>query len=111
MPSCFHVEAVLKVLHRLAGREWHRPTAVELAVSFEEGKALLDTHTEALLGLPPAGRDVHIMETMPSESGSNWDFLSALPGGRAHAGRQSVQAQSQRWSARTAVFDYCLTAG
>jgi pyruvate kinase len=55
------VDAVLEVLHRLAGREWHRPATVEPAVSFDEGKAVLDTHTAALLGPQPAGRDVHIM--------------------------------------------------
>ena len=44
------VHAVLEVLHRLEGREWHRPATVEPEGSFDAGKVLIETHTEALLG-------------------------------------------------------------
>ena len=44
------LHAVLEVLHRLKGREWRRPATVEPEVSFDEGKALLDTHTEGYWG-------------------------------------------------------------
>ena len=75
------VHAVLEVLHRLEGREWHRPATVEPEVSFDEGKALLATHTEALLGLQPAGRDVHIMVTMPSEAAHDYELVRNLLAG------------------------------
>jgi pyruvate kinase len=72
------VQAVLEVLHQLAGRQRQSPATVEPEVSFAEGKALLDTHTESLLGPPPAGRDVHIMVTMPSEAAGHCGLVREL---------------------------------
>jgi pyruvate kinase len=75
------VDAVLEVLHQLEGRQWHRPATVEPEVSFVEGKALLDTHTETLLGPQPADRDVRIMVTMPSEAAGDYGLMRDLLAG------------------------------
>ena len=81
------VHAVLEVLHRLTGRQWHRPETVESEVSFAEGKALLDIHTEALLGPSPAGQDVRIMVTMPSEAAGDYGLVQELLAGGMHCMR------------------------
>jgi pyruvate kinase len=75
------VQAVLEVLHRLEGGQWPRPEMVEPEVSFVEGKALLDTHTEALLEPQPAGRDVRIMVTMPSKAARDYGLVRELLAG------------------------------
>jgi pyruvate kinase len=94
------VHAVLEVLHRLEGREWHRPATVEPEVSFDEGKALLDTHTEALLGPPPAGRDVHIMVTMPSEASHDSGLVRALLAGERNCMRiNCAYDDAEAWAA------------
>jgi pyruvate kinase len=72
------IEAVLRVLHHLTARG-PRPGPPESgAVDFDEGTALLRTHTEALLGPPPAGRAVRIMVTMPSEAGLDYHLVRRL---------------------------------
>jgi pyruvate kinase len=94
------VHAVLEVLHRLAGREWHRSTAVEPEVGFDEGKALLDTHTEALLGPQPAGRDVHIMVTMPSEASHDYGLVRDLLAGGMNCMRiNCAYDDTEAWAA------------
>jgi len=66
------VDAVLCVLHRLAHRTW-QPSPQEVAVvSFKDGQRHLAEHTDALLGPAPAGRNVRIMVTMPSEAADNY---------------------------------------
>jgi pyruvate kinase len=94
------VHAVLAVLHQLAGREWHRPATVEPDVSFVEGKTLLDTHTAALLGLPPAGRDVHIMVTMPSEAARDYGLVRDLLAGGMNCMRiNCAHDDAEAWAA------------
>jgi pyruvate kinase len=94
------IDAVLAVLHRLEGREWHRAATVEPAVSFDEGKTLLDTHTEALLGPPPADRDVHIMVTMPSEAAHDYGLVRDLLAGGMHCMRiNCAHDDAETWAA------------
>jgi pyruvate kinase len=45
---------------------------------FNEGKALLTAHTEALLGSPPAYRGVRIMVTMSSEAADDYGLVRDL---------------------------------
>ena len=91
---------MLVVPHRLEGREWQRPATVEPAVSFDEGKALLDTHTEALLGPPPAGRDVHIMVTMPSEAARDYGLVRELLAGGMNCMRiNCAYDDAEAWAA------------
>lgn len=51
----------------------------ELSIpSVLSGRELLEAHTSALLGPPPAGRDVRIMVTMPSEAADDGDLVRDL---------------------------------
>lgn len=62
------VNKVLEALHRSAQIPVSEPPAPAPINSFEEGRALLNQHTEALFGPPPAKRTARIMVTMPSEA-------------------------------------------
>ncbi|MGE5246943.1 MAG: pyruvate kinase [Verrucomicrobiota bacterium] len=76
------VDAVLGVLRQLGGSgpapASGRPGS---PVGFSEGKALLERHTEALLGTAPRQRAVRIMVTMPGEAADDYlcvrDILAA----------------------------------
>lgn len=70
------VDAVLEVLHRLAGRS--RPSPAETGVDFSGGQRLLTGHTDALLGLATPGRGVRIMVTMPTEAGDDYTLVHDL---------------------------------
>lgn len=60
------IDAVLAVLHRLAGQPWHgRPDTLE---AFDAGIHSLEVHAADALGKTPNGRSVRIMVTMPSEA-------------------------------------------
>ncbi|WP_323843985.1 pyruvate kinase [Microbulbifer magnicolonia] len=72
------VDAVLEVLHRLAGRDWQPPAADQLCVDFASGQRLLAEHTDALLGPATPGRGVRIMVTMPTEAGSDYLLVHDL---------------------------------
>ena len=60
------VDAVLAVLHRLAGRPW-QPDGPPL-LGFDDGRRRLGAHAEALFGPPPPERDTRILVTMPTEA-------------------------------------------
>jgi pyruvate kinase len=72
------VDAVLAVLHRLAGDDWQPPASEEGRVDFAGGRRLLAEHTDALLGPAPPGRGVRIMVTMPSEAGDDYTLVHDL---------------------------------
>jgi pyruvate kinase len=74
----FSLDAVLKILHHLVSRRWQMPEEYRPELGFAEGKALLESHTQALLGPPPAVRDVRIMVTMPSEAASDYLLVREL---------------------------------
>lgn len=61
------LDALLNILHRLAGRSW---SPAEHAVSFSRGSALLAEHAHSLLGPSHSERGVRIMVTMPSGAGA-----------------------------------------
>jgi pyruvate kinase len=71
------LDAVLRVLHRLAGRAVELPAQGEHP-GFNEGEALLAAHTEALLGPPPTQRGVRIMVTMSSEAADDYGLVRDL---------------------------------
>jgi pyruvate kinase len=71
------IEAVLKVLYRLAQRDW-QPAAYEQGINFCEGRKLLQANTDALLGAPPPNRGVRIMVTMPSEAAHDFQLVRQL---------------------------------
>lgn len=75
------VQTVLDVVRRLASGT-NRLTS-EIAqpappVGLAEGRAILDAHARALLGAPPAARDVRIMVTMPSEAADDYGLVRNL---------------------------------
>jgi pyruvate kinase len=72
------VDAVLEVLHHLAGRPWQPPSQEPGIVDFAAGQRLLAEHTEALLGPATPGRGVRIMVTMPSEAGDDYPLVHNL---------------------------------
>jgi len=71
------VEAVLNGLHGMANRTWTRIPPLA-PITFEDGSALLEKHTEALLGSAPSNRQVRIMVTMPSEAAHDYALVQDL---------------------------------
>jgi len=71
------VDAVLDVLHQLAGRARVAPKDPP-AVEFAAGQRRLAEHTEALLGPAVPGRAVRIMVTMPSEAAADTVLMHDL---------------------------------
>ncbi|HTT10730.1 MAG TPA: pyruvate kinase [Burkholderiaceae bacterium] len=72
-----NLDKVLGILHRLAGRPWESHSRDEPA-GIRRSQTLLDLHTQALLGPPPAGRRVRIMVTMPSEAALDYGLAKKL---------------------------------
>lgn len=72
------VEAVLSLLYRLVGRPADVPADGTAEVGFDEGKALLDMRTEALLGPQPASRGVRIMVTVPGAAAHDYHLVREL---------------------------------
>ena len=74
------LDALLSLLYRLADKEWKGRTIEETFAEFDSGSALLEKHTIEALGETPAGRNVRIMVTMPSEAANDpnliHDFLN-----------------------------------
>jgi len=63
------LDSVLRILSRLADSDREPlPERPGSPIRFNDGKALLERHTEALLGPKPPLRSVRIMVTMPSEA-------------------------------------------
>lgn len=72
------VNKVLEALHRLSRLPVPECTAPAPINDFEEGRMLLKQHTEALLGPPPAKRNVRIMVTMPTEAADDPGLVEQL---------------------------------
>lgn len=75
-----HVEAALRLV-RSAVRAilegtWHPPEPA--AVGADEGRGLLQSRTDALLGPSPADRETRIMVTLPSEAATDRDLIREL---------------------------------
>jgi pyruvate kinase len=71
------LDAVLNVLHHLAGRPLEPPARAEYT-GFDEGTALLAANTEALLGPAPEHRGVRIMVTMSTEAADDYSLVREL---------------------------------
>jgi pyruvate kinase len=72
------LHSVLSVLKLMAGAPHSIPDF--RYVDFSEGRELLDTHTESLLGAKPGGRTTRIMVTMPSEAAEDYLLVRDLLG-------------------------------
>ncbi|HYB74903.1 MAG TPA: pyruvate kinase [Candidatus Sulfotelmatobacter sp.] len=73
-----NLDAVLAVLGHLAGVPPAGNAPGGPALTFVEGKQLLQAHTEALLGSNPPGRTVRIMVTMPTEAAEDGALVREL---------------------------------
>lgn len=62
------LDAVLRVLRKLAGEPPGTSPLLEPPTSFDAGTSLLAQHTEATFGKRPRERGAHIMVTMPAEA-------------------------------------------
>jgi pyruvate kinase len=72
------IEAVLCVLHRLAGRPWQPPQHPPAGLELGAGKRLLADRTEALFGPAAPRRQTRIMVTMPSEAADDYLLVDDL---------------------------------
>src|SRR6516165_337422 len=74
------LDALLALLYKIAGKNWHGRAIEETFAEFDSGSALLEKHTLESLGEAPADRNVRIMITMPSEAANDpiliRDFLN-----------------------------------
>ncbi|MGH8093332.1 MAG: hypothetical protein ACREIF_07665 [Chthoniobacterales bacterium] len=75
------IEAVLKVLQRLARRDKQMAVRAEPPLDFAEGAKLLRVNTDALLGPAPRQRNVRIMVTVPREAADDFQFVRDLLAG------------------------------
>nr|WP_321467518.1 pyruvate kinase [uncultured Desulfobulbus sp.] len=72
------INAVIRGLHRLQGREDSSLPKEDASIDFALGEQLLSDHAEALLGAAAQGRSVRIMVTMPSEAAHDYDLVHNL---------------------------------
>ncbi len=72
------IDAVLAVLHRLAGQAWAAPSHESSLLDFAAGERLLVDHTDSLLGAAANGRGVRIMVTMPSAAAGDYSLIHNL---------------------------------
>lgn len=70
------VQAVISALQSLRGRDLRDPT--DGAKHFEASEQRMDRHIGALLGPRRAGRDVHIMVTLPIEAAEDYQLVRDL---------------------------------
>ncbi|MBF8274495.1 MAG: Pyruvate kinase [Magnetococcales bacterium] len=72
------INAVLKTLHRLAGREAPQINYDDAPVDFISGPERLQVHSERLLGPEPVKRSERIMVTLPTEAAYSGELLQKL---------------------------------
>ncbi len=72
------LDTVLRNIYLLAQLPMPGLPHVEADIDYIQGKALLNSHTLALLGPEPARRNVRIMVTMPSEAASDYALVRDL---------------------------------
>jgi pyruvate kinase len=70
------VTTLIEVLQKLSDSK-KTPLSYE-PLGMDRGEQLLHEHTEALFGLPPNGRSVRIMVTMPSEAAHDYSLIHEL---------------------------------
>jgi pyruvate kinase len=72
------VQAVLRLLQRAAGRTERYAEPLGRALRYREGQAVLDVHTEALLGARRRSRAVRILVTLPGEAADDYAMIRDL---------------------------------
>jgi pyruvate kinase len=100
------LEAVLRALHALDGRHDWNPSGGPATLTVDRGEELLSAHTEALLGVPPQGRSVRIMVTMPTEASTDYALVRDLVAGGMDCMRINCAHDDQRaWEAMVHHLD------
>ena len=87
------IEAVLNVLHQLAGRAWAAQVGAN-RIGYEQGKILLRAQSDALLGKQQRKRSVRIMVTMPGEAAT--DYAAGAATGRERNGLHAHKLRARR---------------
>jgi pyruvate kinase len=72
------LNAVLRLLHRATGNTGRPANPLGRALRFREGQAVLDVHTEALLGPRRKSRSVRILVTLPGEAADDYPLIRDL---------------------------------
>ena len=72
------IDAIAGLLRRLTNKPEPLRVDDEPLLGYADGIALLERHTESLLGPKPPDRTVRIMVTMPSEAADNYPLVSDL---------------------------------
>ncbi|HEY4805724.1 MAG TPA: pyruvate kinase, partial [Paraburkholderia sp.] len=72
------LQAVLRVLYTLLAEPVPTDVIEDPSITFDSGPALLDEHTNAILGAAPQGRRTRIMVTMPGEAAGDPDLIRRL---------------------------------
>jgi pyruvate kinase len=97
------IEAVLRVLHQLAGCEWASLDGSGRGLEFAEGKTLLRVNTDRLLGPPPQIRGVRIMVTVPREAAEDYQLVRQLVANGMNCMRVNcAHDDAEAWSAMIA---------
>jgi pyruvate kinase len=73
-----NIDAILWIVAHLLEKPECIPAPAPQQLRFARGKALLETHTEALLGAAPKERHVRIMVTMPGEAADDYALVREL---------------------------------
>ena len=72
-----NLDKVIGILHRLTGQPW-QPRPQDEPAGIQSSRKLLEQHTAELLGVPPPGRAVRIMVTLPSEAAGDFGLIRGL---------------------------------
>ncbi|MCD1295671.1 pyruvate kinase [Methanocella sp. CWC-04] len=73
-----NISSILKILYYLNGRHGRSPMISKNLIKYEDGKRLLEHHTNGLIGDRTAKRDTRIMVTMPSEAANDYRLVRDL---------------------------------
>jgi pyruvate kinase len=73
-----NLDAVIASLAAVVGKQLSPPIQHPRPAVFYRGTRLLGRHTETVFGPEPAGRQVRIMVTLPSEAAEDYGFVRAL---------------------------------
>jgi pyruvate kinase len=72
-----NLDKVLGILHRLADLPW-MPRSDDEPAGIHTSRGQLERHTSSLFGVPPPGRGVRIMVTLPSEAATDFGLVRLL---------------------------------
>jgi len=72
------LDAVLQFLRKAANLPPQPPEPRRPALTYHEGRDIIETHTESQLGKAPARRKVRIMVTLPSEAADDYPLVRGI---------------------------------